>query len=120
MDLVLKQKQFNSAMELYENREIYKLFGWFIAAVNILLQAFLLVRVLSLSIGWAWQLTALAAAYLLTDFINGLVHLYMDNNDDYESMAGPLIANFHLHHKIPRYKDKNLAAIYFLETGSKV
>ena len=116
----LKQKQFNSAMELYENREIYKLFGWFVAAANIILQAFLLFRALKLSIGAAWQLTAIVLAYLLTDFINGLVHLYMDNNDKYESVAGPLIANFHLHHKIPRYKDKNLAAIYFLETGSKV
>lgn len=120
MDLELKQKQFNSAMELYENKKIYKLFGKFVAAANVSLQAFLLFRVLNLSIGWVWQLTAIAAAYLVTDFINGLVHLYMDNNDDYESAAGPLIANFHLHHKIPRYMDNNLAVMYFMETGSKV
>jgi len=120
VDIELKQKQFNSAMELYENKGVYKLFGKFVAFVNISLQAFLLVRVLSLSIGWAWQLTAIAAAYLATDFINGLVHLYMDKNDAYESAAGPLIANFHLHHKIPRYRDNNLAVMYFMETGSKV
>ncbi|MCX5856843.1 MAG: hypothetical protein NTZ57_02870 [Deltaproteobacteria bacterium] len=59
-------------------------------------------------------------AYVLTDFINGLVHMYMDNNDRYDSVAGPLIANFHMHHKIPRYKRNNLLLVYFNETGSKV
>jgi sterol desaturase/sphingolipid hydroxylase (fatty acid hydroxylase superfamily) len=59
-------------------------------------------------------------AYLLTDFINGLVHMYMDNNDRYESIDGPLIANFHLHHRTPQYRQNNLLAVYFTESGSKV
>jgi hypothetical protein len=44
----------------------------------------------------------------------------MDHNDHYESWAGPVIANFHLHHKTPRYQDNNLFVVYFNETGSKV
>ncbi|MDP2867148.1 MAG: fatty acid desaturase CarF family protein [Elusimicrobiota bacterium] len=120
MDLETKRKQFNSAMELYEGRRIYRVFGWFIAAANISLQVLLLVRALELSIGPARQLAALAAAYLLTDFLNGLVHLYTDNIDNYAWLGGPLIANFHLHHKTPRYIDRGLAAVYFFETGSKV
>jgi len=48
------------------------------------------------------------------------VHLYMDDNDNYESLAGPLIANFHLHHRTPRYQDNILLVVYFNETGSKI
>jgi hypothetical protein len=59
-------------------------------------------------------------AYLVTDFVNGLVHMYMDNNDRYKSWVGPLIANFHLHHKTPLYKKHNLLAVYFTESGSKI
>jgi hypothetical protein len=44
----------------------------------------------------------------------------MDNNENYESIAGPLIANFHLHHKTPKYRDNNLFIVYFNETGSKI
>lgn len=120
MDLELKQKQFNAAMELYENRGGYKLFGKFVAAANISLQVFLLLRVSGLSAGPAGQLAAVAGAYLLADFVNGLVHLYADHMDDYESLWGPLTANFHLHHKRPRYKDNSLPVMYFNESGSKV
>ena len=44
----------------------------------------------------------------------------MDHNDAYASAAGPLIANFHLHHKVPLYKDNPLPVVYFNETASKV
>jgi hypothetical protein len=77
-------------------------------------------RALTLAIGFWRQIASVIAAYLLTDFINGLVHLYMDNNDDYDSWAGPLIANFHLHHRTPKYQDNNLLVVYFNETGSKI
>lgn len=107
-------------MELYENRAGYKLFGKCVAVANVSLQLFLLLRALEFSIGPVRQAAAVAAAYLAADFVNGLVHLYMDNNDNYGSAAGPLIANFHLHHRTPRYRDSNLFAVYFVETGSKV
>ena len=57
---------------------------------------------------------------MLADFVNGLVHLYMDSNDRYDSLAGPLVANFHLHHKTPRYEPHPLPVVYFIESGSKV
>jgi sterol desaturase/sphingolipid hydroxylase (fatty acid hydroxylase superfamily) len=44
----------------------------------------------------------------------------MDNNDRYDSPAGPLIANFHLHHKTPRYTPHSLPLVYFIESGFKV
>ena len=73
-----------------------------------------------LAIGAAGQLAAIIAAWLLTDFINGLVHIYMDHNDRYDSLAGPLVANFHLHHKTPLYRKNPLPIVYFMETGSKI
>jgi len=120
MSLELKQKQFNSAMELYEGRKRYKLLGRFVSITNISLQIYILSRALTFAIGFWWQIVSIIAAYLITDFINGLVHLYMDDNDNYESLAGPLIANFHLHHRTPRYQDNNLLVVYFNETGSKI
>jgi hypothetical protein len=120
VSLELKQKQFNSAMELYESKKSYKLLGRFVSITNISLQIYILSRVLTLAIGFWWQILSVIAAYLITDFINGLVHLYMDANDNYESLAGPLIANFHLHHRTPRYQDNNLLVVYFNETGSKI
>ncbi len=120
MSLELKQKQFNAAMELYEGRKRYRLLGRLVAMANISLQIYVLWRVLTFTIGFWWQIGSLISAYLLTDFINGLVHLYMDANDNYDSLSGPLIANFHLHHKTPRYEDHNLLVVYFNETGSKI
>jgi hypothetical protein len=84
------------------------------------MQTYILSRALALTIGFWRQIVSLIAAFLITDFINGLVHLYMDANDNYESLAGPLIANFHLHHRTPRYQDNNLLVVYFNETGSKI
>jgi hypothetical protein len=119
VNLELKQRQFNAAMERYENTKRYRLFGRFVAIANISLQIYTLSRALTLSLGLWRQLAALLAAYLITDFVNGLVHLYMDDNDRYDSWAGPLIANFHLHHRTPRYQDHTLPVVYFNETGSK-
>jgi sterol desaturase/sphingolipid hydroxylase (fatty acid hydroxylase superfamily) len=76
--------------------------------------------VLPLSLGWPRQILVFFLAYIATDFINGLVHMYMDNNDDYSSPAGPLIASFHLHHQTPPYRPRNILLVYFNETGSKI
>ena len=120
MSLELKQKQFNAAMELYESKKSYKLLGKVVSITNISLQIYIFSQVLTLAIGFWWQIVSVITAYLITDFINGLVHLYMDANDQYDSLAGPLIANFHLHHRTPRYQDNNLIVVYFNETGSKI
>ncbi|MBU3130827.1 fatty acid desaturase family protein [Clostridium gasigenes] len=116
----LKQKQFIAAMELYEDKRIYKLFGKFISTVNISLQIIIAYVVIPINIGIWWQVFSFIVAYFLTDFINGLVHMYMDNNENYKSVAGPLIASFHLHHKTPLYKKNNLLLVYFNESGSKI
>lgn len=115
-----KQQQFNAAMDEYEKMPGYEFVGQVVSFVNVTLQAVLAVLVLQQAIGPLRQVLVFAAAFLLADFINGLVHMYMDNNDDYESPAGPLIASFHLHHKTPRYKQKPLIAVYYHESGAKI
>ena len=110
--LELKQQQFNAAMERYENVGIYKAIGKIVSALNISLQIYLLYLVLPLSIGLPLQALSFCTAYLAADFINGLVHMYMDGNEDYTSPAGPLIAAFHLHHKTPVYKKKHPACLF--------
>jgi hypothetical protein len=120
LPLESKQTQFNAAMARYDNRRTYGLFGNAVSVVNISLQAYLLYKVLPLSIGPWRQALVLLAAWILTDFINGLVHMIMDNSDRYESAAGPLVAAFHLHHKTPVYRKNPLPIVYFNETGSKV
>lgn len=119
-DLETKQKQFNRAMNLYENKKPYQLFGKIISIINISLQILLLYKVLPLNIGIGWQIFSLVTAFFLADFINGLVHLYMDNNDNYNSVQGPLIAAFHLHHRTPTYKTNPILLVYFNEAGSKI
>jgi hypothetical protein len=120
LDLLQKQQQFNAAMERFNSKRSYDLFGHVVSLSNVFLQLYLLYRVWSYSIGIPLQIFSILAAYVLTDFINGLVHMYMDGNDHYDSVAGPLIANFHMHHKIPLYKRNNLLVVYFRETGAKV
>jgi hypothetical protein len=114
-----KQQQFNAAMDLYEKVPVYQLIGKAVSLVNVSLQLYLLWLVLPLSIGVPLQIGAFAAAYVITDFLNGLVHMYMDNNDSYDSFAGPLIAAFHLHHRTPLYKKNPLPVVYFNESGAK-
>lgn len=119
-NLRIKQQQFNRAMKLYEEKKIYKFFGKFISVTNISFQIYLASLVLALDISLVMFTLSFISAYILADFINGLVHMYMDNNSNYESIAGPLIASFHLHHKNPRYKKNPILVIYFNESGSKI
>lgn len=58
-------------------------------------------------------------SYIATDFINGLVHMIMDNNTHYTSIIGPFIAAFHLHHSKLIYQTNNSAMLYFNESGRK-
>ncbi len=120
LELLAKQEQFNIAMELYNSKIRYKILGISVSIIIISLQLYLLNRIWPQPIGAGLQVLSILTAYFLTDFINGLVHMFMDNNDRYDSLAGPLIANFHLHHKVPQYKKNNLFIVYFTETGSKV
>jgi len=118
--LALKQQQFNSAMELHESGSTYTGIGKLVSILNVSLQLYLLYLLLPLSLGLPLQILAFFTAYLAADFLNGLVHMYMDNNDNYESPAGPMIAAFHLHHRTPLYKKNPLPVVYFNESGSKI
>ena len=120
MDVSDKQKQFNAAMELYTSKGRYRILALSVSILNISLQLLMIYLVWPLTIGPSRLIFSFLLAYVLTDFINGLVHMYMDNNDRYDSLAGPLIANFHLHHRTPQYKKHNLLVVYFHETGSKI
>ncbi len=115
-----KQRQYNAAMEKYDKIPVYVWIGRVVSFVNVGGQAVLGVLVFHISIGFVRQVLAFATAFILADFVNGLVHMYMDNADDYLSPVGPLIAAFHLHHRTPAYKIKPLAAVYYHESGSKI
>lgn len=119
-DLELKQQQFNNAMDLYTGRPIYKIIGKTVSVMNVSMQAYLLVRVLAVPIAPLALITAFLLAMAIADFLNGLVHMYMDNNDDYQSFAGPLVAAFHLHHMKPMYRKNPVWLVYFNESGSKL
>lgn len=120
LDLKVKQKQFNAAMELYNTKRRYKLLGTLISVINISLQIYLLCLLPGITTGAGWQIFSVVSAFVLADLVNGLVHMIMDNNDRYDSVAGPLIAQFHLHHRTPMYRKHPLPVVYFNETGSKI
>ena len=121
MDFIIeKQQRFNAAMVKYENGIWYLWVGHAVSFVNVTLQISLGALAFGKSITIIEQVLAVTAAYILADFANGLVHTYMDNNDNYQSLVSPLVASFHLHHRTPQYKQKPLIAVYYHETGSKI
>lgn len=115
-----KQQQFNAAMGKYERIMVYPWVGHIVSFVNTSLQILLTVLALQKSIGALNQFISFVVAFILADFVNGMVHMYMDNNDNYQSLAGPLIASFHLHHRTPKYTQKPIIEVYWHESGSKI
>lgn len=120
MVLSTKQMEFNAAMERYRTLRRYEAFNALVSIANVSLQGYLLYRLWLTPLDALPLLGCLLAAFVLTDFLNGLVHMLMDNNDNYDSIFGPFVANFHLHHKIIQYQRRNLLVVYFKESGSKV
>jgi len=118
--MIAKEEQYAAAMRRYSSGLGYSRLGALVSAVVISLQAISLSQVPWGSIAPAAYVLGFVIAYLLADFVNGLVHMVMDNTDRYQSVVGPLIAAFHLHHKTPRYKDSNPLTIYVLESGPKL
>ena len=120
--LKVKINEFQVAMERYHANVIYKKLGIVVAIIVIGLQILTVLQCLGSypQLPVITLLVVFVVAYILTDFINGLVHLVMDNNTHYNSFLGPLIAAFHLHHITPRYTKKHPVTIYFYETGSKI
>ena len=107
-------------MERYRSNNIYTSFGKLVATLNVSLQAVLLYFIWDVQLGLIGHFLAFIIAYVLTDFLNGLVHMIMDHKENYDSFYGPLVANFHLHHQTPKYTKHNLMVVYFNETGAKI
>jgi len=114
-----KQKEFNKAMDDYHSHPYYQYIYKCISISVVVLQFLLILEIFELNISWYSSILALFIAYFLTDFINGWVHMYMDNNDNYSYPWGSFIASFHLHHQTSKYKNANLLFIYFNESGAK-
>lgn len=114
-----KQLAFNKAMASYHRYRYYQYIYKVVSLTIVILQILLFVKLLSLDILWYSFVFTFFIAYFLTDFINGWVHLYMDNNENYHSLWGGFIASFHLHHQTNTYKNANLFVIYFNESGAK-
>jgi len=115
-----KQLEFNRAMEKFNNSQLYTGFGTFIASASVTLQALLLYGLFTQPVSVGTHILAFVLAYLLTDLVNGLIHMIWDHHENYGSIYGPLVAQFHLHHQTPKYTPKPLPLVYFHETGAKV
>jgi hypothetical protein len=120
-NIELKISEFQMAMERYHNHFIYHKLGVIISTIIVILQAITFIHILRLWSEMHIVIMSIAflCAYGCADFINGLAHLYMDNNTNYNSVFGPFIAAFHLHHVKPRYAEKKTLKVYFYESGTK-
>ncbi len=105
-----KQEQYQLAMEKFERHPVYRNLGTVVAAVIVVLPWE------SASLAW---IPLFLFAYVLADFVNGLIHMMMDNADDYTSVIGPLVAAFHQHHHVPKYRDRPVLLVFLAENGMK-
>jgi len=116
-----KFHQFDRAIEKYQSIPRYMQFEIFLSVAIIFMQG---LSLLNLFQTYSMQsvpgfLGTLILAYVVTDFINGLAHMIVDNSSHFTSIFGPFIAAFHLHHYKLRYKEKHPIKIYFYESGHK-
>lgn len=120
-DRDLKIVQFSKAMEQYNNNPWYRRVQLLISMLIVLFQIMSVFHLFKTDdrLNLFLIVCVFIMAYLITDFVNGLVHMYMDNNTKYTSIAGPFIASFHLHHSYPRYNRKHPLQVYFFESGTK-
>ncbi|MDP1574258.1 MAG: fatty acid desaturase CarF family protein [Coxiellaceae bacterium] len=118
----LKTQAFTIAIKKYNQNPWYSRLEMVASVIIILLQIMTTVTLFksytttSLSI----ILITLLVTYIATDFINGMVHMIVDNNANYTSCVGPFIAAFHLHHLKLNYQSKHALKIYFYESGHKL
>lgn len=116
-----KFQQFDHALEKYHSIPGYIQFEIFLSTIIILTQGLSLFNLFQ---SYAMTsiivfLSTLILAYIATDFINGLVHMMVDNTSHFTSIFGPFIAAFHTHHYTLRYQNKHPIKIYFYESGHK-
>lgn len=109
------------AMQRYNHTKIYTCLERMNSILVLFLQATTLFNLIHQYDGtnFILLLVSFILAYILTDFINGLVHMYMDNNTHYTSIIGPFISSFHLHHSRLRYHYRSALKVYVYESGTK-
>jgi sterol desaturase/sphingolipid hydroxylase (fatty acid hydroxylase superfamily) len=113
-----KQEQYRRAMDKFEHHLVYRNLGTVVAAVIVLLQAVCLALLPWGAATLAW-IPLFVLAYVLADFVNGLIHMVMDNTADYTSVIGPLVAAFHRHHHVPKYRDRPVLIVLLAENSMK-
>lgn len=118
-NLKKKQQEFNKALNLYHKKFFYRNFNKVVSFIILFLQIISIIPLFHMKLNFFLGIFSFFLAYLCADFINGLIHMYMDNNNHYSWIFGPFIAAFHLHHKTTRYKNKNILSVYYNESGSK-
>lgn len=116
-----KIKAYRLAINKYLTKPIYQRIEHSVSCLIIVLQIISAFNLFSTyqSMNTIHLSLCFITAYFITDLVNGLVHMYMDNNTEYNSWMGPFVASFHLHHAQPRYINKPLMKIYFFESGTK-
>ncbi|MBA4696434.1 MAG: hypothetical protein H2069_03465 [Legionella sp.] len=112
---------FTLAIQKYLQHPQYKRLEKLTSFFIVFLQVSSLLQMLHsyIAVSYLSLITILLLAYIATDFINGLVHMYMDNNTHYSSCIGPFIAAFHLHHAKYTYRVRHPLRVYFDESGTK-
>jgi hypothetical protein len=117
----VKVHEFTQAMETYLNHWFYQKFERVVSILIVSLQFITLLQLIYTyqAIPYYLFIVSLMVAYLATDFINGLVHMFMDNNTHYVSIFGPYVAAFHLHHAKYTYQIRHPIKVYFYESGTK-
>lgn len=114
--------QYKMAIEKYNDIAWYTRVELLASVVIVTLQTFSIIKLFQYSHSihsiFLFIIT-IVIAYIATDFINGFIHMIMDNNTNYTSFVGPYIAAFHLHHAKIIYKNKHPLKIYFYESGHK-
>jgi len=118
--LMFRQTAFNLAMARYESKAFYRWTGRVVSFVNVSAQAAILCLIWRQSPNGFAQIGIFVGAFATADFVNGWVHMHMDNAAPYDSLAGPFYAAFHLHHRRPRYRRRPISVVYYQEAGSKV
>ena len=113
--------QFKTAIEKYNTIAWYPKFECLLSIIVILAQLFSLLNLTQTyqTNSIAGFFLALSIAYIATDFVNGLVHMIVDNNSHFTSIVGPFIAAFHVHHYKLKYKEAPAFKIYLYESGHK-
>lgn len=117
----MKIAEFYSAMLRYNSNTLYTWLERINSVLILSLQSLTLLHLLKFYDRTSIMLLLIVffLAYGVTDFINGLIHMFMDNNTHYTSIVGPFISSFHLHHATLFYNHPHALSVYFYESGTK-